>query len=183
MKKLTLIYATICCSILSSCDITVGDKKAGVKTKTVTSKDNTTLNGAIIKNDIDLEVTGVKLKAAYLVDADYKPLAENKARIGEKIHVVIKMDTGWVKENGKSFIGASEKVLTPSGRVVLSADDFFKEQELTGMDQKDATVISLSAIITEADPGLDNFEVRFRVWDKKGAGEVRGKYYFSLKKD
>ena len=183
MKKLTLVYAATCCIVLNSCTLTVGDKKAELKTKTVTSEDNTTLNGAIIKNDIEVDATGVKVKEVYLVDAEYKPLTENKARVGEKIHIVIKMDTGWVKENGKSFIGASERILTSSGKVVVSADDIFKEQELTGLDPEDTKVISLSAIITQANPGVDNFEVQFRVWDKKGAGEVKGKYYFSLKKD
>lgn len=181
MKKHTLIYAAIFCLAISSCDIKTGDKKAGEKTKAVTSKDNTTLNGAIIKNDIDIEVTGVKLKSAYLVDADYNPLPENKTRVGEKIYIVIKTDTGWVKENGKSFIGASEKILTSAGRVVVSADDIFKADELTGLDAKDAGVVSLSALITQADPGIDNFEVRFRVWDKKSLAEIKGKYYFSLK--
>lgn len=183
MKKLILVYAAICCIVLNSCNFSVGDKKSDVKMKTVTSKDNTTLNGAIIKNDIEVDATGVKVKEVYLVDADYKPLAENKAHVGEKIHIVIKMDTGWVKENGKSFIGAGEKILTSSGRVVVSADDIFKEQEVTGLDAEDTKVVSLSAIITQADPGVNNFEVQFRVWDKKGSGEVRGKYYFSLKKD
>jgi uncharacterized protein YprB with RNaseH-like and TPR domain len=181
MKKIILVYATFFCILVSSCDITVGDKKAGIKTKTVTSKDNTTLNGAIIKNDIDLEVTGVKLKEAYLMDANYKPLTENKAGVGEKIYLVIKMDTGWVKENGKSFIGASERILTKAGRVVVSADDIFKDQETTGLSAKDTKVIMLSAIITEADPGVEDFEVQFRVWDKRSNGEVKGKYYFSLK--
>ncbi len=183
MKKLTLVYAAMCCIVLNNCTFTVGDKKAELKTKTVTSEDNTTLNGATIKNDIEVDATGVKVKEVYLVDAEYKPLIENKARVGEKIHIVIKMDTGWVKENGKSFIGASERILTSSGKVVVSADDIFKEQELTGLDPEDTKVISLSAIITQADPGIDRFEVQFRVWDKKGAGEVKGKYYFSLKKD
>ena len=183
MRKLTLVYATIYCMVLYSCDFKVGDKNSDVKVKTVTSKDNTTLNGAIIKNDIEVDATGVKVKEVYLVDADYKPLAENTARVGEKIHIVIKMDTGWVKENGKSFIGASERILTSAGRVVVSADDIFKEQELTGLDPEDTKVISLSAIITQADPGIDKFEVQFKVWDKKGLGEVKGKYYFSLKKD
>jgi len=180
MKKLTLICTTIGCIALSSCNFAAGDKKE-VKTKPVTSKDNTTLNGATIKNDIDIDVTGVKLKEAYLVDADYKPLAENKAGLGEKIHIVIKMDTGWVKEDGKSFIGASERILTSSGKVVVSADDIFKDYETTGLDAKDTKVVSLSAVITQADPGVNNFEVQFRVWDKKSSAEVKGKYYFSLK--
>ncbi len=184
MKKFTLIYAAICCVVLSSCDFkcSVGGNKPAVKTKAVTSEDNTTLNGAIIKNDIDVDATGIKVKEVYLVDADYKPLAENMAAVGEKIYLIVRMDTGWVKENGKSFIGASERILTSSGRVVVSADDIFKEQELTGLDAEDASVISLSALITQADPGLNDFEVQFRIWDKKGAGEVKGKYSFSLKK-
>ncbi len=86
----------------------LGDKIAGVKTKTVTLKDNTTINGAIIKNDIDLE--------------------------------------------------------------------------LTGLDAKDKNVITLSAIVTQADSGVNDYEVQFRICDKKGTGEVKGKYHFSLKK-
>jgi hypothetical protein len=181
MKKLILVYATICCMVLSSCDFKAGDKNAGVKTKEVTSKDNTTLNGAIIKNDIDLDATGVKLKYAYLVDSDNKALNENKAAVGEKIYLVIGLDTGWVKENGKSFIGASERILTPSGRVVVAADDIFKDQELTGMNAKDTKEISLSAMITDRGSESNNFEVQFRVWDKRSNGEVKGKYKFSLK--
>ncbi len=184
MKKSAFINMTMLATLIISCNISCapGEKKEGAKAQTVTSKDNTTLNGAIIKNDIDLDATAVKLKEAYLVDADYKPLAENKAAVGEKIYLVIKMDTGWVKENGKSFIGASEKILTSAGRVVVSADDIFKDQELTGMDAKDTKDINLSALITQADPGLNEFEVRFRVWDKRSNGEIKGKYYFSLKK-
>lgn len=179
MKRLTLLYVAVCCIVSASCNLSA-DKKAEVKTKPVTSKDNTTLNGAIIKNDIDIEVTGVKLKDAFLTDADYKPLTENKTRIGEKIYIVIRMDTGWVKENGMSFIGASEKIMTSSGNVVVSADDTFKDYELTGMSAKNAKVITLSAIITQTNPGVNDFEVRFRVWDKKSTAEVKGKYYFSL---
>jgi len=183
MKKSNIINMIILGSLLAICNFSCspGDKKEGVKTKTVSSKDNTTLNGAIIKNDIDLDVTGVKLKEAYLTDADSKPLTENKAGVGEKIYLVIKMDTGWVKENGKSFIGASERILTPAGRVVVSADDIFKDQETTGLDAFDTKEISLSALITQADPGLNNFEVQFRVWDKRSNAEVKGKYKFNLK--
>jgi len=183
MRPIKICYMLMFAASLTSCDFkcSVGES-SGVKTKPVTSSDNTPLNGAIIKNDIELTATEVKLKEAYLVDADYKPLAENKVPVGEKIYLVIKLDTGWVKENGRSFIGASERIVTPQGRVVVSADDIFKEQELTGIDVEDTKDISLSAMITEADPGLNDFEVQFRVWDKKSKGEVKGKYSFSLKK-
>lgn len=107
-------------------------------------------------------------------------LTENITRIGEKIYVIIKLDTGWVKENGKSFIGASERISTSAGRVVVDAVDIFKDYELTGVDSDDAKFISLSAVIKEADPGLEKFVVSFRVWDKKGKGEIRGKYNFKI---
>ncbi len=184
MKILKLAYLFLSCIIFCSCDFkcSVGDNKQAVKIKPVTSDDNTTLNGAIIKNDIDLEVTGVKLKEAYLVDADNNLLKENVAAVGEKIYVVIKLDTGWVKENGKSFIGAGERISTQSGAVIVDAEDIFKEQELTGIDAEDSKVISLSAVITDAKQGVNDFVVKFRIWDKKGQGEVKGKYNFSLKK-
>lgn len=184
MKKTTISNTIMLFALIAGFNFSCapGEKKDEVKTKAVTSKDNTTLNGAIIKNNIDLDATGVKLKEAYLVDENYKPLAGNKAAVGEKIYLAIILDTGWVKENGKSFIGASERILTPAGKVVVAADDIFKDQGLTGMDAKDAKEISLSAMITEADPGLNDFEVQFRVWDKRSNAEVKGKYYFSLKK-
>lgn len=169
--------------LLASCNFScsMGDSKSKIKTKPVTSKDNSALNGAIIKNDIDLEAHDVKLKEAYLLDANRKLMDVNESAIGEKIYLVIKLDTGWVKVDGKSFVGASEKILTKAGRVVVSADDIFKSYETEGMDPVDAEVISLSAMITEADPGVNEFTVKFRVWDKKGKGEVEGKYKFKLK--
>lgn len=183
MRSTQMLYIIMVSFLLSSCDFScsVGDKSK-IKGKTVTSKDNSALNGAIIKNDIDLEATGVKLKEAYLMDANRNMIAENEARLGEKIYLVIKLDTGWVKENGKSFVGASERIVTSAGKVIVNADDIFKDYETEGLDPVDAKVISLSAMITQADSGVDNFTVQFRVWDKKGEGEVKGKYKFKLKK-
>jgi hypothetical protein len=65
---------------------------------------------------------------------------------------------------------------------VVSAEDIFKDFETTGLDAEDAKHITLSAVITKPEPGINDFTVQFRVWDKKGPREVRGKYYFSLKK-
>lgn len=180
MKSVKIFYILVLAAMLTSCDL---KSSSGDKTdkKPVSVADNPALKGAIIKNDIDLEVTGVKLKEAYLVDADNNPLKENKAGVGDKIFIVIKVDTGWVKENDKSFIGASERILTAAGTVVISADDIFKEYETIGLDAADCKVIRLSAVITQADPGVDHFEVKFRVWDKKGSGEIKGEYKFSLK--
>jgi hypothetical protein len=184
MKAIKFIYAAMCCTMFCSCDFkcSIGNNKSDVKIKPVTSDDNTTLNGAIIKNDIDIEATGVKLKAAYLVDESENLLKENIVNLNQKIYVVLKTDTGWVKENGKSFLGAAERISTSAGGVVVDAADIFKEQETTGLDASDAKVVSLSAVIRRADPGVDHFVVRFRVWDKKANSEIKGKYKFVVRK-
>lgn len=184
MNIVKLCYIIMLAILLSSCSFncSVGENKSGVKSKPVTSSDNSALNGATIKNDIDLEVTGVKVKEVYLLDANRELLTENITGIGERIYVVIKTDTGWAKENGKSFIGASERISTKGGNVIVDAEDIFKDYEVSGISAVDASVISLSAIITQADTGVENFVVQFRVWDKKGKGEVKGKYKFKLRK-
>lgn len=183
MKASNWVYIACSCLLLCSCDFkcSVGGNKEEVKTKPVSSNDNTPLTGAIIKNDIDIEATGVKLKEAYLTDENNNPLTENKTAVGEKIYVVIKMDTGWVKQDGKSFIGAAERISTKEGAVVVDAEDIFKEQTLTGMDADDSKMIRFSALITNPGTTSRDFVVRFRIWDKKGNGEVKGKYNFSLK--
>lgn len=182
MKKTSILNLVMLATLLTGCNFncSVGEKKGGVNVKTVTSNDNTTLNGAIIKNDIDLDATGVKLKSAYLLDASNNPLKVNETRLGEKIYLVLEMDTGWVKENGKSFIGAGEKILTSAGRVVVSAEDIFIDYETTGVDQEDAKYITLSAVITNPETGMNDFTVHFRVWDKRKEAEVKGKYKFKL---
>jgi len=183
MLKGIFSYLSMLAILTAGCEFksSAGDDKATAKTRVVTSDDDNALHGAIIKNDIELDASGVKLNEAYLVDEQNNVLTENLTRIGEKIYVIIKLDTGWVKENGKSFIGASERISTSAGRVVFDADDIFKDYDLTGVDPDDAKFISLSAVIKQADPGLEKFVVSFRVWDKKGKGEIRGKYHFKIK--
>ncbi len=184
MNTLKVCYTIMTTVLIAGCKVScsAGGDKSVIKTKPVTSGDNSALTGPIIKNDIDLEATGVKLKEAYLLDANKDRLTENITKVGERIYIVLKLDTGWVKEKGKSFIGASERISTESGNVIVDAEDVFKDYEVTGISAKDAGVISLSAVITQADTGVEDFIVRFRVWDKKGTGEIKGKYKFSIKK-
>ena len=170
-------------ALISSCkySCSAGEGKH-VKTKTITSDVNTALNGAVIKNDIDIEAQGIKLREAYLLDAENKPLAENVASLEEKIYLVIQTDTGWIKENGKSFIGAGERISTAEGKVIVDATDIFSEYDGTGLPADKAGAITLSARITQVDPGVENFIVKFRVWDKRGNGEIKGTYKFRIRK-
>jgi hypothetical protein len=184
MTTLTKMYVLAISLALTSCEFScnMGDKKAN-KENTVKSgsdKENAALSGTVIKNDIDVEATGVKVKEVYLADANGMPLEKNEAKLNEKIYAVIKLDTGWAKVNGKSFVGAGERILTSEGTVVVDAEDIFKDNEAEGFSPKDASVISLSAVITRKAEGIDNYAVQFKAWDKKGKGEVKGKYKFKI---
>jgi hypothetical protein len=184
MKLRNLLYALSFIITLSSCKFqcSFGDSaEKQTKSTTVSSTDNNAMNGAVVKNDIEIEATGIKLKDAYLTDANYKPLTENETKVGDKIYLIINLDTGWTKMNNKSFIGASERIATTSGKIVVDAPDIFKDYEETGVSAKDAETISLSALITQADIDIKDFTVQFRVWDKKGSGEIKGKYKFKIK--
>jgi len=177
-----LCYLIMLIILISSCKFSCSAGGNSSEHKISSPEENNAIKGAVIKNDIDLEVTGVKLKNAYLADIDGNPMTENKARVGEKIYAIILLDTGWIKENDKSFIGASERISTSEGKVIVSADDIFKDYETTGVDATDAKFIKLSAVITEGSTATNDYVVNFRVWDKKGAGEVKGKYKFTISK-
>lgn len=184
MKLKKICFLLMLGIFLTSCkfNCSTGFDSGDQKVKPVTSEDKTSLSGAIIKNDIEIEVASVKLSEAYLLDSYENELTENIANLGEKIYLVIKTDTGWVKENNKSYIGASERISTAEGKVILDAPDIFKDYEATGLPADKANAISLSVRITEADPGVENFVVQFRIWDKIGKGEIKGKYKFRIRK-
>jgi hypothetical protein len=173
MTILTKIYALAILFTLTSCQFScnVGDKK--------NNKENTVISGSD-KENAALEAKDVKVKEVYLANANGTPLQKNEARLYEKIYVVIKLDTGWTKINGKSYVGAGERISTSEGTVVVDAEDIFKDNEAEGFSPKDAAVISLSAVITRKAEGIDNYAVQFKAWDKKGAGEVKGKYKFKI---
>jgi hypothetical protein len=169
-------------ALLTSCDFhcSVGGD-SGKKAKAVNYADNPAFKDAVIKNDIELEGSGVKLREAYLMDKNDKHLTVNEVKLGEYIYLVLQTDTGWTKIEGKSFLGASEKIVTSKGRTVVEAEDIFKDYSETGYSAVDAGYIRLSAVITQADNGVEDFVVHFRVWDKKGTGEIKGQYKFKIK--
>lgn len=168
-------------SLLAGCEFncSVGDK-GGSKSKTYTSTEGDGLTGAVIKNDIELEATNVKVTKAYLSHQQGKVLDSNVVYLNEKITCVIISDTGFTKYNGKSYIGASEKVTGSDGTVLLDAKDLFAEYDESGVSAEDAKVVSISASVSEKTPGVDNYKVEFKVWDKRGKGMITGKFKFRV---
>lgn len=181
MRLFSLMASFICLLLLAGCEFrcSVGNTGPSKKEITDTTK-STALSGAVIKNELDLEVSGVKLKAAYLVNENNQPLAANETKLNRKIYLVLRFDTGWVKENQLSYLGASQRLSSQDGRVIVDAPDIFQSYDQTGISATDAKVISLSTVITQPSSSGDTYSVQFRVWDKKGTGEIKGKYKFRL---
>lgn len=178
------IFLSVCmAAMLASCEFSVSTKKDDkTTTKEISSSESSgPLTGATIKNDIDLDAKGVKVKEAYLMNKDRNLLTSNEASVGEDIRCVVVLDTGWTKYDGKSYIGASEKIISGSGKVVLDEADLFKDYTESGVSSTDAEVLSVLASITRKEPGIDDYKVQFRMWDKKGSGEVTGSFKFKVK--
>jgi hypothetical protein len=130
-----------------------------------------------IANRIKLTTRNVKVSQAFLITAnDNKPVPENNAiDFSQPVKLMLVIESGWTVENGLSFIGASEKV-SSEGTVLLDEKDVFAEYE-SGVNATDAKAIGLSVTIPPPPKGAVNeYNVEFRVWDKKGTGYVEGSY-------
>lgn len=89
--------------------------------------------------------------------------------------------SGWAVTNTVSFPGASEKISTSDGDVLLDENDLLDTYSTTGVSPEDAERITLSAVITQASKIYDYFLVEFKVWDKKSNSSVSGFYKLYLK--
>jgi hypothetical protein len=81
---------------------------------------------------------------------------------------------GWAEEDGQVSLGASETIHTDKGQVVLDEKDLFASTPL--LDARAARAITLTATISKLGRHHNNFVVSFRVWDKRGDGEIKGNF-------
>lgn len=125
------------------------------------------------------ESGGVKLKRAFLMFDDGRVVPTgNKAMIGEQVNLLLIVE-GWEEKDGKVYLGASEKITSAEGAVVLDEKDLFATFQ-DGIAPVDAQTITLSAVITGQRQATDHYKVSFRVWDKTGKGEITGSYKFHV---
>ncbi len=177
MKRLLISVATLL--VLQACKFEVKtspDKTEAdnVITATTPSGETKTLNG------ITIEAKGVKVAQAYLhfEDGSLVPAA-NAININQKVILKLVIDKGWKEEKGKVSLGASEKMETNTGQVLLDEKDLFSN--VPELNAADANFITLSAVITKLDKLYDYFVVSFKVWDKKSKAEITGNYKLYLK--
>jgi len=166
----TRICILLFSSFVCACEIKVNTPSPG--------KDNP---ASKIRNDVKCTEKGLKVKQAFLLYEDGSLVEEgNKINVNEKVILRLVLD-GFIEENGRVQPGATEKISTSEGQVLLESDDLFASYP-DGMRAEEAGLLSLSAVITSIDKLYDYFLVQFRVWDKKqGGGEITGFYKLYLK--
>ncbi|MEO7984064.1 MAG: hypothetical protein ABI688_08275, partial [Bacteroidota bacterium] len=134
-------------------------------------------DGARLYNHISLDASGIKVDKAYLLlDNGQRVPDDNFVDFKGPVKMQLLIDSGWVEENGKVLLGASEKIVSEKGDVIVDEADLFQKYP-DGISVEDSKAIYLSAILKlrEGIPPT-YFIVSFRVWDKKGNGFAEGSY-------
>ncbi len=174
MKQIRSISIVICLTFfLASCKFSCSVGGSDEEPKgTAVEKD-----GARLYNNIKLTAYKANLKRAYLEFEDRTRVPDdNFIDFSQPVKLMLAIDGGWVEENGKVLLGASEKIIAEDGRVVLDEKDLF-ESYSDGIKVSDSKLIFLTAALKlrEGSPPT-SFSVQFRIWDKKAEGYIEGSY-------
>lgn len=116
---------------------------------------------------LETKTTGIKLKRVFLMlENGERAPDDNVIKLGQKIQLVFYIEEGWTVENGNSYIGASQKIITDNGRVVLNMEDIFADYSNTGFPAKACKSVNLDVVITKTDSQTNYYITQFRVWDR-----------------
>jgi hypothetical protein len=174
MRILTLF---LLCAAIAACNDNAKTDTSGKVENEKTSSAKASQN---VRNEITVHSSGVNVQQAFLMFEDGKLVPQdNKVEVGQQVNMRLIMD-GWEASNGKVMLGASEKIATDEGTVILNEPDMFAEMK-DGVNAADAGAITLSAVITRVDKLFKYFEVSFKVWDKNSNDNVTGSYRLYLK--
>lgn len=133
-----------------------------------------------IRNNIELSTKDMEVSQAFLMYEDGKLVPDrNEATLGQPVRLRLVVEGGWKANNGFVSLGASEKIETNDGQVVLDEKDLFAS--VSNITAQDAKLITLTATISQMDKLYDFFLVTCRVWDKNGPGEINASYRLYIK--
>ena len=174
MRYVTAFLLIFCIGFfLQSCEFNCSIGKKDEEIKGVAK----VKEGARIYNNIELTSPGLKISKAYLVyEGGGRVPDDNFVDFKKWIKMQLQVDSGWVVNNGKIMLGASEKIIAENGTVILEENDLFKKYP-DGIAAEDAKFIVLSAGVNLKEGAAPtSFTVSFKVWDKNGNGYAEGSY-------
>ena len=182
MRRTQFSWLLASALLLASCEFKcqVGKDTSNNDQKTVVQSSNNS-NETKTLNGIQISSKTIQVNQAFLaLESGELVPSNNTVSLGEKIVLTINSN-GWKNVDGKSFIGINQTITTNTGAVVLDTGDMFAKYDETGINAEYANMLKLKANITETKPEIEYFTVTFRVWDKKGHGEITGSYKFFVK--
>lgn len=181
--KRNLIGFLICIFVSAACNNTVpaanpdfSSSKKGTKEQKDENKESQTQ----VLNDISIKTEGdVAVYRAFLsYESGNLVPASNTTSLGKPVYLNLNITEGWKEENGRVSLGASERISTDNGTVILDEADLFKDY--TSFSAGDAKFIRLKALINSMTGPINYFVVDYKVWDKNGNGVITGSYKFNV---
>lgn len=132
-------------------------------------------------NGITMNIKGFKVSEAGLYFEDGTKVPEdNTVELNQKVMLYAVLDSGYKVVGGKVFPGSSERIVLSNGYEVLKTDDLF-EAYSEGVKAEDGKYITLKAMMTQIDDKSMEITVSFKIWDKKGPGNITGSYKLHIK--
>jgi hypothetical protein len=133
-----------------------------------------------ILNDVSIETEGgVEVNRAFLTyETDEQVPSSNLTSAGKPIYLNLVLTKGWKEEMGEVSIGASEKISTDDGTILLNEGDLF--EKYNSISAEDSKFIKLKAVVNKPSASIEYYIADYKVWDKNGKGMIRGSYRFFL---
>lgn len=176
-RKPLFLILFIISTVLNSCEFhcSVGSNEEKEK-KAQKAVEPYHQDGATIYNGIELTTHKVKLNKAFLIyeNGDKVP-DDNFIDFKDAVTLVLQIDSGWTVIGDRCWLGASEKVISETGKVIGEKNDMIADLA-EGYPAEDAKIIRLSMGVNVTSGSPTYFTIPFRLWDKKGEGYIEGSY-------
>jgi hypothetical protein len=131
--------------------------------------------GNILNNIVLEKVNGFEITSAFLADEKGNLIhPQNIIPTGYPVFLTIRVQEGWTVYKGFVSPGATQTIFTHNNEPVLQSPDLFAN--IPRVKKEDAGTLRLKTLITATRSDIRHYTIRFRVWDKKGEGEITGHY-------
>lgn len=177
MKKVFGIVILL--AVFVSCKENTNTTSDSSKQNTPSNPQTNNVDGAIIRNNIQLNVQGdLKVLQAFMLRTNGSLVNDsNNVKVGEMIELRLLVE-GWKGKNDSIALGGSEKIVTNDGTSVLDAPDLFKNQHAIPLNK--AEMIRMQATITKQEKAYQFYKTDFKVWNKDADQSLTGSYKINI---
>lgn len=178
------VFLLILISLLHACSNDAQERKPGQESLSSNASPSIKTGnktGSILNNIVLEEKGGLKVSSAFLADEAGRLInPQNIIPAGKPVYLTLVIKEGW--EVDKNFVspGAVQTITTHNGEPVLESGDLFAASPR--ITAEDASRLQLKVLLKTSRPDIRFYVVRFRIWDKKGKGEITGEYRLEVEK-